>query len=105
MCTLDMVQYIYMDKVLGIKHTNFQNISNLTLHQFGRMAHILYSLSLTHTTTQSTTNHTHTHTHTHTPTHTHTQIYLYILYSLSQKDTTREFLKGKFFINTLNHQQ
>src|SRR4029434_8587751 len=32
--------YIYTDKVLGIKHTNFQNISNLTLHQFCRMAHI-----------------------------------------------------------------
>lgn len=31
---------IYTDKVLGIKHTKFQNISNLTLNQFGRMAHI-----------------------------------------------------------------
>ena len=32
MCALDMVQYT--------NGQSFQNISNLTLHQFGRMAHI-----------------------------------------------------------------
>src|SRR4029434_9411038 len=82
------------DKVLGIKHTNFLNISNLTLHQFGRMAHI-YTHSFTHTHSISLSNtntyrytltlpyskplslsHTHTHTHTHTISlpHTHTDI-------------------------------
>src|SRR4029434_2444392 len=34
-----MVQYIY-GQSFGNKTNNFPNISNLTLHQFGRMAHI-----------------------------------------------------------------